>query len=363
MLNKAGIGRYAKYLPHLDALYNPFIVAASQTQFTIKGNTYIKLIDGSVHTIHRFDSDQNFTLASILDTGVLQAGKDYCIYRTPSREVIASLNTTYPDGYDEKTRKIGGLHTLCADAGIISGHPLSGYVAGNLLPFSTWCLNHRPHLNCSPAGMFFEPLLNLWVDLYLMSGTGVNSASAYGAAITDTRSWLDFGDDLAAVGKRFLLDHEFQIAARLSNEQTNIAGSADPVTAGGHVDTAGRRMISYGGGEDFCGAMWQWLGDQSYRFDGAANHTHQVTVSGDPETVTSGNQSGDVAPVWGWYSLPGSKGQLNKQGSYGDVKLLAGGAWSRGSSCGSRCRYANDYRWDANSGLGARGCAESLKAA
>lgn len=357
---KLSLNTLLQLAPDLQALYAPFMVAASATAITVKANTYIKLIDGSNHTVHKFDADQSFTLSDILDTGTVQAGKNYCIYLTPAGDVVASLNTTYPDGYDEKTRKIGGLHTLCADVGTISGHPASGMSAGNIIPNSVWCLNHRPHRNCSPAGMAYVAGLNLWVDIYLQSGTGTSTASAYGATITDSRNWNNFQDDLAAVGKRFLNDGEFQVAAAGSNEQTNISGEADPVTTGGHVDTAGRRMISNYFLEDCCGAMWQWLSDHSYRFDGAANHTHQVTVSGDPETVTSGNPSGDLAPAWAWYSLPGGKGQLHRQGGYGDVKLLAGGYWPTGSACGSRCRFADYYRWAENSTIGARGCAEPM---
>ena len=62
--------------------------------------------------------------------------------------------------------------------------------------------------------------------------------------ISDGRKWLDFVDDFAAIGCRMPDDDEFQRIAAGSNEETNIARSADPVTTGGHSDTAGRRMIS-----------------------------------------------------------------------------------------------------------------------
>jgi len=157
-----------------------------------------------------------------------------------------------------------------------------------------------------------------------------------------------------------LEDDEFQAIAAGSNEETNIAGSADPVTTGGHLDTAGRRMISNIGCEDCCGVLWQWLRTQSYRFDGAANHTHQVVVSGNPETVTSDNPSGDVAPTFTYYDLPGAKGSLYKQGTYGDIKLLAGGYWAFATPSGSRSRYAgHSYRWRTDSTICGRACAES----
>ncbi|MFH2125529.1 MAG: hypothetical protein ABIK12_03380 [Pseudomonadota bacterium] len=287
-----------------------------------------------------------------------RAGQDFYIYACNdggSLVLLLSANSTVPAGYDADTsRKIGGFHCLCVAVGTISGHALTGYVAGDILPASVWDLKHRPI--CSPEGMVYSEAAQIWVDIYLQSGTGASCASVFGGTITDSRTWLDFVDDLGAVGKRLLEDDEFQLVASKSNEETNITGSADPVTTGGHVDTAGRRMISDIGCEDCAGALWQWLRTQSYRFDGAANHTHQVTVSGDPETVATGNPSGDVAPAWSWQDLPGSKGSLYKQGTYGDAKLLAGGSWGYGSYCGSRARGANYYRWNADSNIGARGC-------
>jgi len=140
--------------------------------------------------------------------------------------------------------------------------------------------------------MVYSEAANIWVDIYLMSGTAASSASAYSATITDTRDWMSFVDDLGAVGKQLLDDGEFQAIAAGGNEETNIAGSADPVTTGGHSDTVGRRMISNVGVEDAAGAMYQWLRDQSYRFDGgsigmvAAAETTAVTYDATP----GGNQ-------------------------------------------------------------------------
>jgi len=182
--------------------------------------------------------------------------------------------------------------------------------------------------------MVWCPSANIWVDIYLQSGTGSTTASAYGATITDTRTWMDHVDDLAAVNKRLLNDAEFQIIAAGGNEKTSISGSSDPGTTGGHVDTAGRRMISFIGCEDCTGVMWQWLSDQSYRSDGT---------------------------TWSWKDLPGGKGKIYTQGTYGDVKLLAGGSWSDGASCGSRCRSASAHaRWLTSAGSGARGAAEPV---
>lgn len=166
-----------------------------------------------------------------------RAGKDFYIYATPDGLKV-SANATVPTGYTAaNSRKIGGFHCLCLSVGAISGHSLTGFITGDILPASIRDLLWRP--TCNPEGMVYSAAADVWVDIYLQSGTGTNTRSAYGATITDTRAYWDHQDDLAAVGKRMLFDAEFQQIALGGNEQTNIAGSADPVTAGGHRDTAG----------------------------------------------------------------------------------------------------------------------------
>lgn len=196
-----------------------------------------------------------------LDTGTLAAGTNYYVYACTDGSTLSfkiSAASTYPSGFDAAhSRKIGGFHTLCVAAGTISGHTLTGFAVKDILPASIWDLKHRPRSN--PEGMVYVTTIQKWVDIYLTSGTGASTASAYGATISDTRDWMDFCDDYAAVGKRMLTDDEFQVATAGSNQATNITGSADPVTTGGHVDTGSRRMISNWGLEDCCGALWQWL--------------------------------------------------------------------------------------------------------
>ena len=68
----------------------------------------------------------------------------------------------------------------------------------------------------------------------------------------------------------------------------------------------------------------------------------------------------DDAVTAGYYDLPGSKGQLYRPVDTNDVKLVAGGSWSDAASAGSRCRFANSFRWSAAAGIGARFGAEPL---
>ena len=274
--------------------------------------------------------------ASTYATPANRAGGNFYVYAT-SNGLILSANATYPTGYTASTsRKIGGFHCLCVAVGTISGHPLSGFLAGDILPASVWDLQHRPL--CSPEGMVWSEAAGIWVDIYLQSGTGTLTKSANGGTITDTRIWMDFVDDLGAVGKRLLDDGEFQKVAEGCNKETNIAGSVDPGTTTGHTDTAGRRMISNIGCEDCAGVVYQWLLDQSYRVGTGA--------------------------AWSWYDLPGDKGSLYNYSTDGtaDVKLLAGGPWYNGVYCGSRCRYAAYHRWATPSAstIGARGCCGAM---
>jgi hypothetical protein len=455
--------------------------ATDKRKLVFQGGRLIPLRIGS--DWYFCDADVEIDASANLDTGVLAAGRDYCVYacsQAGSLVFRTSLNTTYPDGFTAATsRKLGGFHTLCVSAGVIAGHPLSGYVAGDVLPHSIWDLKHRARCG-NNAGMAWDPMSGLWVDIYLASGTGVNTASVNGGTISDTRDWNRFVDDGGAIGKRLLDDSEFQLASEGSNMQTNIAGSADPVTTTGHTDTAGRRMISNIGLEDCCGALYQWLRDQSYQWgsDGtmaaaaktltayyaaapggnpiyvkyangrpylaanmatdtadkwltfgnavtiqikhdadAATGGYQVFVNeaatqpgrllcalpglkteyldtSDPNyplritynaapgtpgvaihfddgadqrlefiSPTAANATLDLASYsqsWGWQALTDAKGQLYKQGPYGDVKLLAGGSWTSGTACGPRDRYATYSRWHTSSYLGARFRSEPL---
>ena len=329
----------------------------SKTQITIKGNNSIKI--GTEWFF--LENDLDLTVADILDTGTIANGKDYCVYACNNSGTLVfrtSLASTFPAGFDADTsRKISGFHTLCADVGTITGHPLSGFVAGDILPASVWDLKHRPV--SEPAGMVYVAPIDKWVDIYLPSGTGVNTKSVFGGVISDNRNWMDFVDDGGAVKKRLLWDMEFQIAASGSNEGTNISTSGDPINTGGHIDTNSRRMISNYGIEDMCGAMWQWLLDQSYLFSSATDHTHQVTVTGDPQTVTSGDPSNDVAPTF-VYTATG-KGHLFIQGTNGDVKLMAGGCYNEVVHCGSRSRRIISPRLDNGETIGGRFCSEGKK--
>lgn len=155
-----------------------------------KGGYYLPLLIGD--SFFLIDTSTHVDAATDIDTGSLEAGKDYYVYACDSAGTLVfktSLASTYPSGFNASTsRKIGGFHTLCVDVGTISGHTLTGYVNKNILPASIWDLKHRARCG-NNAGMVWCNLAKIWVDIYLASGTGASTASVNGGTISDTRTW------------------------------------------------------------------------------------------------------------------------------------------------------------------------------
>lgn len=308
-------------------------------------------------------------------------GKDFFVYLVPDGadgiDLTVSERKDYPGDIDagytaDNTRRIGQFHTLCVDAGdsltgeilcakstvsvsdsfllkkypesdseffafynkIVSAvttgtqadkltipHPLAGFKAGDILPESVFCLTFRPFSGAE--GMVYDVDTDMCGDIYLQSGTGQQTASAYGATHTVNRQQQNHEDDMRQVGKMLISDEEFSSMALGSNEKTNIKSSADAVTVGGHLDTSDRRMISFIGCEEMCGYLWQWLRDIS----------------------ANGGAS------WAIYDGDAFFGQ-----TYGNVNaLFAGGTWTDSVSCGSRCRLGANARSDVGTATGGRG--------
>ena len=272
--------------------------------------------------------------------GANRAGKDFYVYSCNNSgiiKVLISANATYPTGYSTTTsRKIGGFHCLCLSVGTISGHTLSGYVTGDILPASVWDLKHRPV--SAPEGMVYVAGVGKWVDIYLASVSGGQLVSAYNATCADGGSatlfdWYDFSEWFGRVGKRLPTQAEFMAAATGSNEGTNITGSADPGTTGGKIDTAGRRMISYAGIEDCCGNLWQW-----------------------------GIEPGAVAGTAAWKDQYVAARTSQRGQSYQEpTRALLGGYWNSGVYCGSRGSHWGNGPLALDSAFGARGVADAIE--
>jgi len=281
-------------------------------------------------------------------TAANRAGKDfYLYYCQPASgsepDLVLSANSTMPSAIPsgatptgDNTRKIAGFHCLCADVGTISGHPLSGYVAGDVLPRSVWDQFHRPE--SEPEGMVYSDA-GKWVDIYLASVSGGELASVNGATTADGASaetfhWYKFDQWFRRIKKRLPFQGEFVDFSIGSNQGTNISGSSDPVTTGGHTDTAGRRMVSNIGCEDCAGALWQW--------------------------GIEGGATNDVGSAWS-NAFDGNDSDVAGQHYEAPNRPRFGGSWSRGSRCGSRSSLWNYSPLSLLSDNSARGVAEPAK--
>ena len=313
--------------------------------YVLTGNTY-DLTDSSIW------DDSTYT------TAANRAGKDFYIYlcqpspnNTTTPVLVLSHNSTVPTGYTaDNSRKIGGFHCLCLSVGTISGHTLSGYETGDILPLSVWDLKHRPV--SAPEGMVYVDGVGKWLDIYLASWDGSKLVSGYGLTIADGTSTKPFHGELFAetlgkVGKRLLKRDEFIVVAKGSNELTNIYGSADPNTTGGHKDTNNRRMISNYGLEDCCGVLWQWAVDCHEFYPGATwNPTTNQYLAGYSLQESSVYHLGTDSQKYG-----SCNGLLRR--------VLLGGAWGSSSRCGSRCADCGNFSaCGGDAGIGARGASE-----
>ena len=275
-------------------------------------------VDGTIveitATTKALGTEASWDRISVTDwrTASNRAGKDFYVYLLKAGGVILTDASTYPYGSDaDNSRKIAGFHCLCTAAGTISGHTLTGYAQGDILPQSVWDLYNRPI--STPEGMVLS-LDGMWIDIYLPSVATV-LVSANGGTIADGGSspafhCYKFEQWFGEIGKKLIRQTEFVVASLGSNQGTNISGTADPVTTGGHSDTAGRRMISNIGCEDMCGAIFEW--------------------SRDP----GGGQSSGSS--WAIAYDGNDDSEIRGHDQYAPYRAKLGGAWNDGSSCGSR---------------------------
>jgi len=313
---------------------------------TTPGQTYN---DGSV--VWTCELDTSFSTS--------RAGKNFYIFACANEEtplvpdLVISENSTVPEGYTAQTsRKIGGFHCECADIGTIANHPLSDYVAGDILPASIWDLKHRPI--GEPEGYAYDEGSDVWLAIYGLSWSGswgsatstqpgradddtLTLESKYGAEWADGASsekWhcWKFEQILQRQKQRLPYQREFMSGSQGSNQSTNIYGSADPVTTGGHKDTANRRMVSNIGLEDCCGDHWQWGADVG-----------SASTSGSYGNAYDGNDKYQAGQVYGTVYRP-----------------IFGGYWTDAAGCGSRASAWYYGALALHAALGARGASEPL---
>ena len=267
------------------------------------------------------DEDTSYDLSDMMARaaggGEYTGGRTFYAYLVPGEgraELALSLNSTFPNDIDadwtaNNTRKVFWFSTVCADCGealegklaaapgtavigdfyqavpnaagefaqfyrrrvkavaagahydvLTVSHPLAGFKEGDILPESVWCLTFRPA--ASGGAMVYSPATGEAVDVYKTSGCGDMATSEYGASVTMARPRPCFEDDLLQSGRRLLDGASFRAAAMGSNVGTlagaDDAGARAVLHAGGHSDTEGRRLVSFIGCEDCCGAGWEW---------------------------------------------------------------------------------------------------------
>ena len=279
-----------------------------------------------------------------------RAGGNFYIYALYNEEGITPTFMVSASSYapkavdDDMYRRVGGFHCECADIGelVPSTHKLYGWLAGDILPASVWDCWHRPV--SAPEGMVYDSRTDRWVDIYLTSYTGtladgdLRLQSVYNVTTADGTSaeafhWYRFARYYAEIHKYMPTQQEFMSASIGSNQATNIKGSADPGTTGGHSDTANRRMVSDIGCEDMCGALWQWGNDQG-------GNTSSSSYSSQYTAAEGTDQQG--------------------QGYLVPARVLFGGGWDVTTRCGSRCSDWNDVPLSLNAFFGGRGFAEPV---
>lgn len=342
-LNNYKIMRTLSNPEHYYWYDSPYVSDANNTTVIIPAGLEVNI--GNYAFVTQSDSQVDISLAG---TATERAGKDVYIYACWPSNVesgipvfVASMNSTTPTGYNAtNSRKIGGIHCLCADVGTIAGHPLSGYVAGDVLPASLWDLRHRPV--SAPEGMVYIEPLDLWADIYLNSWDGEKLVSEYGSVIADGTSarsyhWWRWAEEFNLLKKRLPHRWEFRELADGSPEAVNIQGSANPNTTGGHTATNSQRIISKYGCEDCTGVLWQWGSD--------------LTTHGTTNGWAGSSYNSSIVPT-----------ESNRGGEYYATTFAAlfGGGWLSSSYCGSR-----SVAWDTSvvalySGDSARGVAPGL---
>lgn len=323
------------------------IVIPAATEINVGGNGYV------------VSQDTTLDLSTI-GTAADRAGKDVYIYACqPTSNInnldpilVLSLDSTAPAGYTEHTsRKIGGFHCLCADVGVIDGHDLSGYVAGDILPASIWDLLHLP--KSDPEGMVYSTEYGQWVDIYLPSWdeTAGKLVSKYNGVICDgTSTPIKFNGEkfveyFGKVTKHLISRNTFMVVMKGTPECVNIKGSADPNTTGGHIASNDKRIISHIGIEDCTGVLWQW-GEDTYEYAPGI-------------TWSSGNF---CLSGYSWQSesvFNGTYDDTNRGSCSGLLRrVLLGAFWYLGSRCGSRAAACDFFSAYGAADCSARGASE-----
>ena len=101
---------------------------------------------------------------------------------------------------------------------------------------------------------------------------------------------------------------------------------------------------------DAVGRVWEWLDELITRAEHAKNTTYHASEAWGWDLTTplkTGEKSYDVGNIYQYY--------------YASLAaLIAGGNWNNGVQDGARAVNCNNYPWNVNTNIGARGACDSL---
>jgi hypothetical protein len=239
---------------------------------------------------------------------------------------------------------IGGFHY-----GRIRLSTTASDVTIGIIPNSVWTLKWMPNCKCVDAMVYIGE--NLWGDIYLTriktsspknsEGGEVYESSAFGALPgtgTEGFSQYTFTETLCKVGKRLCSNDEFVRAADgapvgLDGSNTNAwtaTSNTSRTTCGNVAYSVSLLNIC-----DLVGNVYKWCRDK-YELNNGGTTTYA------------------------WHLLGGTKGDVYGPGSYGLGALGAGGNWSYGAHCGSRCVNVYYYPWNVDTDNGAWAVADGV---
>jgi len=365
---------------------DPFLY--DEDKLILKDGFAVDLYDGVAWKQFTNRGDLEFDPAANLDTGdTLAFGKDYFVFialngTTP--EIVVSLNSTYPDGFDEySSRKIGGFHVghirkVSTDGLWVpvdstgakfgtSGTKWQDNVTTGIIPNSVWDLKNRPR---TLFGGMVKINKNLWSTIYQVSAdeavTFMNGTN--GLSVAEGKLQSKYGE-LPVTGTEGLNQYNFNELA----------------------ERQGMRLLSY---DEWCavafGSPQGEDGSNNYGWTKTTNTARtrtgcQVNTStGERDTVSgvkpyaiSAKNAVDCAgnvyewtksfsldfssTNWAWQNVLGAnQGQAYLPNSRGLRALRCGGYWNDGVNCGPRAVSGGNSPWGVAADIGSRFACDSL---
>ena len=203
--------------------------------------------------------------------GGLGLGDDVFVYAVQPEdgayaELIASLSSTWPDGYDADTsRRICGGH-YGRDRMPEDRYQKDDATVEGIIESSVWDIGNMP--KADPSGMR-EIGSGIWVGIYLASSNGepwphTAAVSEFGQQPLNDNDIgrVDFFRYAANAGGRLpTLEEMYEAAYGVPAGNT---GEGSRIDTGEH-GPYGHHCVSVGGTDQACGNLWSWCSDASDR--------------------------------------------------------------------------------------------------